>query len=73
MEKSIKVVVLCENSMGEREFYTCAVNVTQEQYENGIHYDLAEDDAANNGYEPKFSFDCQDYASKQLGEVLAWI
>ena len=69
-----KVVVLCRNSQGESEFHTCAPEVTHQQMLDGVHYDLAKENAADNGFEePMMAFDKTDTAAKQLGEVLAWL
>lgn len=69
-----KVIVLCTNSNGSPEFYTCTPEVTDEQLENGDHYDLAKESAENNGYEaPMIAFDAADEAAKQLGGILAWL
>ncbi len=62
-----KVVVLCTNSEGSPEFHTCAPAVTHEQMADGVHYDLAKDSAADNGYEePMIAFDAADEAARQL-------
>ena len=72
--KHVKVVVLCINSAGEPEFHTCTPEVTPEQYDNGEHYAMAKENAADNGFEePMVAFDEKDGAARQLGEVLAWI
>ena len=70
---NLKMVVLCRNSEGAPEFHTCAVDVTAAQCASGDHYQLAEDNAAYNGYEPQFSFCQDDPAAKQLGDILAWL
>lgn len=72
-KKLVKMVVLCRNSMGEPEFHTCAVEVTQAQYDDGAHYELAEENAEDNGYEPKFSFAEDDPAAKQMGDIWTWL
>lgn len=70
----VKVIVLCINANGVPEFHTCTPEVTPEQVANGEHYDLAKENAANNGYEePMIAFDTKDQAARQLGEVLAWV
>lgn len=69
-----KVIVLCINSEGAPEFHTCTPAVTQEQLEQGLHYELAKENAADNGYEePMMAFDENDPAARQLGDVLTWI
>lgn len=70
----IKMIVLCTNSNGSPEFYTCSPEVTQEQIDKGEHYELAKENAKYNGYtEPMIAFDSRDAAARQLGEILAWI
>lgn len=69
-----KVVVLCRNSEGVPEFYTCAPEVTRRQFDDGAHYDLAKENAADNGYEePMIAFDKTDAAAAQLGDILTWL
>lgn len=69
-----KCIVLCSNSNGEQEFHTCAPEVTKEQYDNGEHYDLAKQNAEDNGYEgPMIAFDASDPAARQLGSILTWL
>ncbi len=69
-----KVVILCHNSAGEPEFWTCAVEVTDEDIENGRHYELAKENAEYNAYEePMIAFDADDQAAKQLIETGEWI
>lgn len=65
----IRVGALCINSIGEPEFYWTLVNVTQEAYDNGEHYDACEESAENEGYEVKRVFDERDPAAKQLAEL----
>lgn len=65
-----KVVVLCRNSEGEPEFHSCTPAVTHQQMVDGVHYDLAKEHAADNGYEePMIAFDKTDVAARQLGEL----
>lgn len=70
----VKVVVLCVNSNGVPEFFTCPVNTTENGVKNGEHYDLACEQALREGFEkPMISFDKTDEAGKGLAEVAAWI
>ena len=71
--QTVKMVVLCRNSEGAPEFHTCAVEVTPAQRASGDHYEMAEENAADNGYEPQFAFEENDPAAKQLGEIHAWL
>lgn len=69
-----KVVVLCTNSEGSPEFHTCAPEVTHAEMLEGVHYDLAKENATFNGFSgPMIAFDKTDAAAKQLGEVLTWL
>lgn len=69
-----KVVVLCTNSAGAPEFHTCSPEVTHQQMLDGVHYELAKENAGFNGFEPPMiAFDALDPAARQLGEILIWI
>ncbi len=70
---AIKAVVLCSNSDGSPEFFTCEVQATNDEIENGEHLDAAKQMAAEQGFEgPMIAFDRGDAAWKQFGSVLAW-
>jgi hypothetical protein len=57
----IKCVVACRNASGESDFYFCKVECSEEQYDVGDHYELAEDSAREEGYEgPMVVFDEND-------------
>jgi len=47
----IRCIVACRNASGTPDFYPCTVEVSQEQYDLGEHYDLAEKQAAEAGYD----------------------
>ncbi|MBK3779874.1 hypothetical protein G3A43_06375 [Paraburkholderia aspalathi] len=69
-----KVVVLCTNANGEPEFHSCTPEVTQQQIDDGVHYDLAKENAGYNGYsEPMMAFDAKDQAAKDLSQILGWL
>lgn len=54
----IKCVIACHNANGEPDFYFCKVECSQSDYELGIHYDMAIEEAVDNGYElPFVAFD----------------
>ena len=58
---TIKCVVACRNAEGVSDFYFCKVDCTQEEYDNGSHYELAENSAISEGYEgPYVAFDEND-------------
>lgn len=62
----IDVIVLCTNSEGEPELFRANVDVTQDQYDDGDHYDIAGSHAEDMGYEVIGAFDEKDRAYKQL-------
>lgn len=56
-----KCVVACFNASGEPDFYFCKVECEQDKYNEGTHYELAEDAAEGEGYSgPMVSFDEND-------------
>lgn len=68
----IKCVVAAHNGMGEPDFFFCLVECSEEQYDNGDHYDRAEELADAEGYEgPKVTFDEKD-GPDFLFERFAW-
>lgn len=68
-----KVAVLCTNSAGSPELHTCTPEVTHEQMLDGMHYDLAKENAEDAGYAgPMIAFDATDSAARQLADVSAW-
>lgn len=68
-----KMIVLCNNASGEREFHSCTVSVTEAEYQNGDHYRNAEENAEYNGYQPVMAFDQNDPAARQLLALGNWI
>lgn len=69
-----RVLVLCSNSNGVPEFHSCIPKVTQHEYDNGEHYELAKANAEFNGFGgPMIAFDASDEAATQLGDLLTWI
>lgn len=56
----IKCVVACMTTEGA-DFYFCKVKCTQEEYDDGVHYEVAEDGACIDGFErPMVTFDEND-------------
>ncbi|MEL0637663.1 hypothetical protein V6259_12920 [Marinomonas sp. TI.3.20] len=51
---NIKFNVACYNANGEADFFPCDVTVTQEQFEDGQHINMAEALAAAEGYEAPY-------------------
>lgn len=67
--QTVKMVALSQQRSCAPEFHTCAVEVTPAQRASGDHYEMAEDNAVDNGYEPQFAFEENDPAAKQMGEI----
>lgn len=68
-----KVVVCGLNALGEPDFYFCKVIVSEDDYNLGIHYDAAEEKAAENRYEEPFiSFDKYDAAGRAIMDHFTW-
>lgn len=58
---TVKCVVACRNAEGVSDFFFCKVDCSQQDYDNGEHYDRAENYASNQGYEgPMVAFDEND-------------
>ncbi|NDC55274.1 MAG: hypothetical protein EBZ69_00305 [Alphaproteobacteria bacterium] len=58
---NIKCVVACFNASGEPDFYFCKVDATEQNYNDGEHYEMAEEAAKRAGYEgPYVAFDEND-------------
>lgn len=68
-----KVIVLCKNSEGAAEFFTCTPEATRAQLEEGDHLELAKECAEDNGYEPVMAFDQSDPAAMQMAGVVRWL
>ena len=49
--KTVQCVVACRNSNGSPSFFPCTVTVTEEQYDLGMHYTVAEGYADAEGFE----------------------
>jgi len=57
-KRPITVVTACVSADGTPDFALNTVEVTHDEYENGVHYDLVEDHLADAGYgEPLVHFD----------------
>lgn len=69
---TIKCVVACHNAAGSPDLFFCKVNCTEQDYGNGEHYDRAENEARNQGYEgPMVTFDEND-GPKALFDLFVW-
>jgi hypothetical protein len=57
-KRLIAVVSACMTAEGKPDFALNAVEVTHEEYQNGVHYDLVEDRLCDQSYdEPWVHFD----------------
>ncbi len=70
--KKIKCAVACTNSNGEPDFYFVTVKCTDEQYENGDHYDRAKEEAEEAGYDPFLVYDENDPYSAKIMSMTIW-
>lgn len=69
---TIKCIVAAVNASGEPDFFFCKVECSKEQYDNGEHYEAAEELAEEEGYEPKLAYDERDPAGRAMLELLDW-
>lgn len=53
-KRSVVVVTTCITSDGTPDFALNEIEVTQEEYDNGVHYDRADDRLIDAGYEEPF-------------------
>lgn len=72
MLKPIKCIVAGRNADGEPDLYFVIVEATEEQIENGEHYDAANANAYNNGYEPFLVYDEECSAGRAMLPLFAW-
>ncbi|WP_286241150.1 hypothetical protein [Neptuniibacter halophilus] len=48
------IFVACKNANGEADMFVCTLDVTESDVDLGNHYDLAEQEAVESGYEGPF-------------------
>lgn len=65
-------IVSCLNSNGEPDFFFVKVQCTQEQYDNGYHYEAAKDFAEDEGYEAYLVYDQNDPGGKAIMDKFNW-
>lgn len=53
-KRAITVVTACMCSDGTPDFAINEVEITHDEYENGVHYDLVEDRLSDAGYEEPY-------------------
>ncbi|MOA24876.1 hypothetical protein D3C78_1455740 [compost metagenome] len=68
--KKVRVAVLCRESGGVPAIFYTQLTVSEEQYNEGFHYELAIELAIEEGYEGEMqAFDEFDTAGRQLHEL----
>jgi hypothetical protein len=72
MLETIRCIVAAVDSNGSPDFYFVKVSATQEQYDNGDHYDRAKEAAEDNGYEPRLAYDEHDAAGRAMLAQFEW-
>lgn len=71
--RTLRVAVLASGADGVPTFTWTRFTLTNEQYENGEHYDLAKAGADRDGYEaPMVAFDEFDTAAHQCDHLARW-
>ena len=72
-QRTVRVVVLASDADGVPTFVLRTVTVTNAQYDDGQHYDLAKHMATREGYEaPMVAFDEFDTAAHQCEHLGRW-
>jgi hypothetical protein len=69
---TIRCVVAGLNSNGSPDFYFVRVRLTEEEYNEGAHYEAAKNDAEENGYEAYLAYDERDVAGAKLIDLFDW-
>jgi len=68
----VRCVVAAVNSNGEPDLYFVKVVCTQEQFDNGAHYEAALQSAEDEGFDPALAYDEQDYAGDRMMGLFVW-
>ena len=67
---NINCVVACRDSNGSPDLYALRIQCTEDQYENGDHYERAKEAVEENGYEASdIVFDENDHVFKVMFQV----
>ena len=72
MKKQIKCIVSCINSNGEPDLYFIVIECSEDQYDNGDHYDAAKGQCEEDGYEPYLAYDENDAAGNSMLPLFIW-
>lgn len=65
---TIPVIVMAINASGEPELIRCDIKVTQNEYDDGDHYERAMSQVEEDGYDVKAAFDYFDPAYQSMVE-----
>ena len=65
-EMIVKTAVMCANASGVPEFLFAQVRVSDDEYSQGVHYEMLERYAKEQGYEPLHCFDEHDIRASDL-------
>ena len=68
-----RVAVVCRNKSGEPDIFIAVVTCSSVQYQNGDHYEMAETQAEEAGYEAQASFDEHDSSWRMFKEMSSTI
>jgi hypothetical protein len=72
MKKQVKCIVSCLNSNGEPDLYFIVIECTDEQYNDGDHYDAAKAQCEEDGYESYLAYDENDSAGNAMLPLFTW-
>jgi hypothetical protein len=64
----IKCIVACQ----DKDLFFVKVDCTQDEYDNGQHYEAAEEAAVNEGLEPAIVFDENDPGGRAMLDLFEW-
>ena len=73
-KRTIAIVTACTSADGTADFAFTEVEVTHDEYENGVHYDLVEDGLTDTRYEAPFchfdQFDAPEFLLPAVKQYL---
>ncbi len=69
---SIRCIVAATNANGEPDLYFVMVYATEEQINNGEHYEVACAKACEEGYDAVLAYDERDTAGKAMLPLFEW-
>ncbi|HGM7876963.1 TPA: hypothetical protein ACKQHR_001558 [Pseudomonas aeruginosa] len=69
----VKTVAFVTDSNGSPDFFYSTVEVTQDEYDLGMHYDVITQSAEDQGYEVEGVFDEKEPAARKLAELAQFL